>query len=156
MARPMLQNLTPGTTSFASGLNATTAPAVTVGNPYLSPFRSTNLDFSLERYFGRSGLIGIAFFYKDLKSFPQQLAGEAPLDTVFEPEIYEQVVAAMVSPTLQAYTSRAESMRSASSRTLRAAPSRASRSTSSPTSNSWAIFSGTSELRPTTPTSIPS
>jgi TonB-dependent receptor len=104
MARPMLQNLTPGTTSFASGLNATTAPAVTVGNPYLSPFRSTNLDLSFERYFGRSGLIGVAFFYKDLKSFPQQLAGEAPLDTVFEPEIYQQVVAAMTSPTLQAYT----------------------------------------------------
>ena len=104
MARPMLQNLTPGTTSFASGLNATTAPAVTVGNPYLSPFRSTNLDLSFERYFGRSGLIGVAFFYKDLKSFPQQLAGEAPLSTVFEPEIYEQVVAAMVSPTLREYT----------------------------------------------------
>jgi TonB-dependent receptor len=104
MARPMLQNLTPGTTSFASGLNATTAPAVTVGNPYLSPFRSTNFDLSFERYFGRSGLIGVALFYKDLKSFPQQLAGEAPLDTVFEPEIYEQIVAAMTSPTLQAYT----------------------------------------------------
>jgi TonB-dependent receptor len=104
MARPMLQNLTPGTTSFASGLNATTAPAVTVGNPYLSPFRSTNFDLSFERYFGRSGLIGVALFYKDLKSFPQQLAGEAPLSTVFEPEIYEQILASMTSPTLLEYT----------------------------------------------------
>jgi iron complex outermembrane recepter protein len=104
MARPMLQNLTPGTTSFASGLNATTAPAVTVGNPYLSPFRSTNFDLSFERYFGRSGLFGVAFFYKDLKSFPQQLAGEAPLSTVFEPAIYEQVLASMTSLTLQDYT----------------------------------------------------
>ena len=105
MSRPQLASLTPGTTSFASGLNAAgAAPAITVGNPYLSPFRSTNFDLSFERYFGRSGLIGVTLFHKELASFPQQIAGEAPLSTVFEPEIYEQLLASMTSPTLRAYT----------------------------------------------------
>jgi TonB-dependent receptor len=104
MSRPQLNALTPGTTSFPTGLNATTAPAVTVGNPYLSPFRSTNFDISFEKYFGRSGILAVTLFYKDLKSFPQQLAGEAPLSSVFEPEVYEQVLANITSPTLKAYT----------------------------------------------------
>jgi TonB-dependent receptor len=104
IARPQLSSLTPGTTSFASGLNATNLPAITVGNPYLSPFRSTNLDLSFEKYFGRNGIVAVTFFQKNLKSFPQQIAGEAPLSTVFEPEVYQQVLAAMVSPTLRAYT----------------------------------------------------
>ncbi|HEX8526037.1 TonB-dependent receptor domain-containing protein [Allosphingosinicella sp.] len=105
ISRPQLASLTPGTTSFASGLNAAgAAPAITVGNPYLSPFRSTNFDLSFERYFGRNGLVAVTLFHKDLASFPQQIAGEAPLSTVFEPEIYDQLVAAMTSPTLRAYT----------------------------------------------------
>ncbi|HEX9932360.1 MAG TPA: TonB-dependent receptor, partial [Allosphingosinicella sp.] len=105
ISRPQLASLTPGTTSFASGLNAQgAAPAITVGNPYLSPFRSNNVDLSFERYFGRSGLIGVSLFYKDLESFPQQIAGEAPLSTVFEPAIYNQLLASMTSPTLRAYT----------------------------------------------------
>ena len=103
MARPQLQALTPGTTSFSSGLNNTNAPSITVGNPYLNPFRSTNFDLSFERYFGRSGLIGLALFYKDLKSFPQQLAGESPLQDVFEPAIVDQIIANITSPTLRAY-----------------------------------------------------
>lgn len=104
IARPQLPSLTPGTTSFSSGLNATNAPTATLGNPYLSPFRSTNLDLSFERYFGSNGLLGVTFFYKDLKSFPQQIALEAPLSTVFEPAVYEAVLASMTSPTLQQYT----------------------------------------------------
>lgn len=104
MARPMLRNLTPGTTSFSSGLNATNAPTVTVGNPYLSPFRARNLDLSVERYFGRNGILALTLFHKKLKSFPQQLAGEMPLSAVFEEDIYEQIVANMTSSTLRAYT----------------------------------------------------
>lgn len=105
IARPQLASLTPGTTAFANGLNANgTAPAITVGNPYLSPFRSTNLDLSFERYFGRNGLVAVVLFQKNLDTFPQQIAGEAPLSTVFEPDIYQQLVAAMTSPTLRAYT----------------------------------------------------
>ena len=105
ISRPQLASLTPGTTAFASGLNANgAAPTITVGNPYLSPFRSTNFDLSFERYFGRQGLFAVTLFHKDLASFPQQIAGEAPLSTVFEPEIYQQLVDAMTSPTLRAYT----------------------------------------------------
>ena len=104
IARPQLQSLTPGTTAFASGLNATAAPAITVGNPYLSPFRATNFDLSFEKYFGRNGLIAVTLFHKDLKSFPQQIATEAPLSTVFEPEVYDQIVASMASATLRDYT----------------------------------------------------
>ena len=79
ISRPQLSALTPGTTSFSTGLNATNAPTVTVGNPYLSPFRSTNFDVSFEKYFGRSSIVALTLFHKDLKSFPQQLALEAPL-----------------------------------------------------------------------------
>lgn len=104
IARPQLQSLTPGTTAFASGLNATNLPAITVGNPYLSPFRSSNLDLSFEKYFGRNGIVALTLFQKNLKSFPQQIAGEAPLSTVFEPDVYQQVLNSMVSPTLRAYT----------------------------------------------------
>jgi TonB-dependent receptor len=104
MSRPQLNALTPGTTAFPTGLNATNAPQITVGNPYLSPFRSTNFDVSLEKYFGRSGIMAVTLFHKDLKSFPQQLAGEAPLSSVFQPEVYEQVLANITNVNLRDYT----------------------------------------------------
>lgn len=105
MSRPQLAALTPGTTAFATGLNANgTAPTLTVGNPYLDPFRATNLDLSFEKYFAHNGLIGVNFFKKNIDGFPQQIAAEAPLSSVFEPAVYEQIVASMTSPTLQAYT----------------------------------------------------
>ncbi|MCP3732496.1 TonB-dependent receptor [Sphingomonas sp. MG17] len=104
ISRPQLASLTPGTTSFASGLNATTAPTVTVGNPYLDPFRATNFDLSFEKYFRNNGLIALTLFHKNIKSFPQQIATEAPLQTVFEPAVFDQVVAAMTSQTLRDYT----------------------------------------------------
>lgn len=105
MSRPQLGNLTPGTTAFSSTLAVNgSAPSLTVGNPYLSPFRATNLDLSIEKYFRNNGLIAVALFKKNLDSFPQQLAGEAPLSTVFEPAIYNQILASMTDPLLRAYT----------------------------------------------------
>ncbi len=104
ISRPQLANLTPGTTSFPTGLNATNAPTLTVGNPYLNPFRATNWDLSFERYFGRSGLIGVAFFIKDIESFPQQIATEAPLSAVFQGSTYDQVLASITSVALLDYT----------------------------------------------------
>ena len=107
ISRPQLASLTPGTTSFPNitgGLNAQgNAPAITVGNPYLSPFRSTNLDLSFERYFGRNGLFAVTLFQKNLDSFPQQLASEVPLSAVFEPEIYAQLVPLFTNATFRAY-----------------------------------------------------
>jgi iron complex outermembrane receptor protein len=106
IARPQLQSLTPGTTSFPTGgLNsAGNAPQVTVGNPYLKPFRSTNWDLSFERYFGRSGLIGVAFFIKDLKNFPQQVAGDLPLSAVFDASVLPPVINSIANAGLKTYT----------------------------------------------------
>jgi len=105
IARPQLASLTPGTTSFPTGLNsAGAAPAITVGNPYLKPFRATNLDLSFERYFGKNGLISFAVFLKKLDNFPQQTAGEVPLSSVYDPATYQLALASITSPTLLAYT----------------------------------------------------
>ncbi len=96
MSRPQLASLTPGTTAYTTALNANgTAPSLTVGNPYLSPFRATNLDLSFEKYFTHNGLIAVNFFKKDIATFPQQVALEAPLSAVFEPGIYNQLLANM-------------------------------------------------------------
>lgn len=107
ISRPQLASLTPGTTSFPNitgGLNAQgNAPAITVGNPYLSPFRSTNLDLSFERYFGRNGLFAVTLFQKNLDTFPQQIAAEVPLSAVFEEDIYNQLVPLFTNAAFRAY-----------------------------------------------------
>ncbi|NML04393.1 TonB-dependent receptor [Sphingomonas sp. G-3-2-10] len=110
MARPQLASLTPGTTAFTTALATSgAAPTVTVGNPYLEPFRATNLDLSFERYFRNNGLIAVTFFMKDIASFPQQVAGEAPLSSVFEPTVYNQLLESLkgtgpTPSTLYTYT----------------------------------------------------
>jgi TonB-dependent receptor len=97
ISRPQLSSLTPGTTAFPGSLAAgsVAAPSVTVGNPYLKPFRATNLDLSFERYFRHNGLIAVTLFNKHIDSFPQQLAGEAALSSVFEPEVYQQLLTSL-------------------------------------------------------------
>ncbi len=105
ISRPQLGSLTPGTTSFSNALATSgAAPSLTVGNPNLNPFRATNFDLSFERYFNNNGLIGVALFSKKLNSFPQQIAAEAPLSSVFEPAVYDQIVASMTNEPLRAYT----------------------------------------------------
>lgn len=104
MSRPQLSSLVPGTQAFTSALSTNgSAPSLTVGNPYLNPFRATNYDLSIEKYFRRNGLIAVALFKKDIESFPQQLAGEAPLSSVFEPAIYNQIVVSLTDAQLKAY-----------------------------------------------------
>ncbi|WP_240006834.1 TonB-dependent receptor [Pseudaquidulcibacter saccharophilus] len=39
------------------------------GNAKLKPWKSTNYDLSVEKYFGRKGYVSAAIFYKDLSSF---------------------------------------------------------------------------------------
>ena len=104
IARPQLAALTPGTTSFPTGLNATTAPQITVGNPYLSPYRSTNYDIAIEHYFGRGGLLSVGYFVKNLGTFPQQIAGEYALQAIYDDATLQQIYASITSPTLLAYT----------------------------------------------------
>ncbi len=105
IARPQLNALTPGTTAFPTGLPTNgSAPSVTVGNPYLKPFRATNFDISFERYFGKNGLISIAFFLKNLDNFPQQTAGEVALSSVYDAATYQFILGTITDPTLLAYT----------------------------------------------------
>jgi len=106
IARPQLAALTPGTTSFPTGLNATTAPQITVGNPYLEPYRATNFDWAVEHYFGRGGLISVGFFVKNLENFPQQIAGEYPLQAIYDAATLQQIYGNITSPTLLDYTQR--------------------------------------------------
>lgn len=39
------------------------------GNPTLKPYRANAVDLNFEKYFGRSGVIALQFFYKDVKSY---------------------------------------------------------------------------------------
>ena len=51
----------------------------TVGNPDLEPYRATNLDASLEWYFGKESLLSAAFFYKKVDSFIINVNNVEPL-----------------------------------------------------------------------------
>ncbi len=39
------------------------------GNPFLRPYRANAVDFNVEQYFGRGGVIALQLFYKDIKSY---------------------------------------------------------------------------------------
>lgn len=39
------------------------------GNPLLRPIRANAVDFNVEQYFGRGGIVALQLFYKDIKSF---------------------------------------------------------------------------------------
>lgn len=67
MARPQLQNLSPG------GTVNTGAKTITTGNPLLDPFKATTYDLSLEWYFAPESLLSVAVFYKDIESYIQTL-----------------------------------------------------------------------------------
>ncbi|WP_347302917.1 TonB-dependent receptor [Croceibacterium sp. TMG7-5b_MA50] len=106
MARPQLGNLAPGITSFSLGATPDSTgsiPRVTVGNPQLQPFRSTNYDAAVEWYFARDALISVAAFYKDLGSFPRSQTFQEKLDEFLSPEQYALIVAAAQLPAQQAY-----------------------------------------------------
>lgn len=64
MTRPSLGNLTPGGSVDSFNYK------VSYGNPDLNPYRATNFDAALEWYFAPQSLISVAFFYKDVASFP--------------------------------------------------------------------------------------
>ncbi|WP_426276285.1 TonB-dependent receptor [Sphingomonas sp. FW199] len=80
MARPLLGNLSPSITAISvPNTGETVGATLTIGNPQLKPFRSTNMDASVEWYFSRGGLLSIAAFNKDILSFPQTINFSAPL-----------------------------------------------------------------------------
>src|ERR1700730_5798703 len=84
MTRPTLEQLSPVTTL------ATLRPgnfAASSGNPQLNPFRSNNLDLSVEYYYDKSNYVSLGFFYKNVSNFivlnqstgPVKNAAKAPL-----------------------------------------------------------------------------
>ncbi len=80
LARPRLDQLNPSDnlgvdlTRLGNGNTDPLAPLGVVfsrssGNPALRPYISNQIDLSVEKYFGGSGYISIAGFYKDLNDF---------------------------------------------------------------------------------------
>ena len=67
MARPTINDMR---ASLGFGVNANEGILKgDAGNPYLKPFRANALDLSYEKYFGNKAYIGVAGFYKDLKTY---------------------------------------------------------------------------------------
>jgi iron complex outermembrane receptor protein len=66
MSRPELSDLLPGVVGIA--LNTRT---VSSGNFLLKPIRAKTFDASLEYYFGKSGIISVGAFYKDIDTYIQ-------------------------------------------------------------------------------------
>ncbi|WP_426041012.1 TonB-dependent receptor [Brevundimonas sp. TWP2-3-4b1] len=74
MSRPALPQLTPG-----GSVSAAEPFTATVGNPDLDPIRATNLDASIEWYFGQGAILSGAVFYKDIASFTQQVTAQTTI-----------------------------------------------------------------------------
>jgi iron complex outermembrane receptor protein len=92
MARPLLGNLSPAVTGISvPGDGSTTGGTLTVGNPKLSPFRGEAYDLAAEWYFTPGGLISLAYFRKDISSYPQTIFYEAPLGEFLDAEAIEQL-----------------------------------------------------------------
>jgi TonB-dependent receptor len=87
MARPLLGNLSPTITSISiPNTGDTVGATLTIGNPKLRPFYSTNFDASVEWYFAPGGLLSVAAFNKNIESFPQTILFSAPLSTFLDAE----------------------------------------------------------------------
>jgi iron complex outermembrane receptor protein len=86
LTRPDFSQLSPALTVNPGQLSAAQ------GNPTLSPILSTNLDASLEWYFGRSSSVYVAGFHKRVKGFiftratPNVTIGGLPNYTLSQPE----------------------------------------------------------------------
>jgi len=66
MSRPNLGNLTQG-----GSVDPFSTPVdVKYGNPFLQPFRAQAFDISAEWYFAENALLSVAYFKKDIESFP--------------------------------------------------------------------------------------
>lgn len=93
MARPQLGNLAPTITAISvpNGPGVVEGATLTIGNPYLAPFRGTNYDISLEWYFTEGGLLSAAYFTKDIETFPQTVIFDAPLSTFLDEDGVAQI-----------------------------------------------------------------
>ncbi|URW74377.1 TonB-dependent receptor [Sphingomonas donggukensis] len=104
MARPLLGNLSPTITALSVPNDGSTVGAsLTVGNPKLKPFRSTNLDASFEWYFARGGLFSVALFQKDIESFPQTILFTGPLSNFADAATVAAITAQFTNANQIAY-----------------------------------------------------
>ncbi len=84
MARPLLGNLNPAISAVSVPSDgSSTGGSLTIGNTHLKPFRSANYDWDLEWYFAKNSLVSIALFDKEIKSFPQTVLYDAPIQSFF-------------------------------------------------------------------------
>jgi TonB-dependent receptor len=104
LARPTLVDLSPGgsvsTTCTAGPDGCLTDPSISIGNPYLNPYRSSNYDASIEWYFSQDGLLSFAIFRKEIESSPQRVLSSGPLSAAIQGALYDEVVASITDPAL--------------------------------------------------------
>jgi TonB-dependent receptor len=89
MSRPLLNFLSPTISQITTPTVANTNGQLTIGNPYLNPFRAENFDLSLEWYFSEGGLVSLAWFKKDVTNYPQTVASAASLQDIMTPEQFQ-------------------------------------------------------------------
>ncbi|WP_278394199.1 TonB-dependent receptor [Sphingobium yanoikuyae] len=80
LARPELGLLTP-----TSGVNPTTRVG-NINNPFLDPIRANTFDVAVEWYFRPGSLLSAAFFYKDIKSFIQNVSSQIAFNQLGLPD----------------------------------------------------------------------
>lgn len=77
MARPTFGEVAPKLTiNYGAG-----NPKVKSGNPYLDPFISDQVDVSFEHYMGKTGMVSVGFFYKDMQDYIQKVTTVDPFPT---------------------------------------------------------------------------
>jgi TonB-dependent receptor len=81
ISRPDLGDLSPGGDVSIFGI-----PEVEYGNPFLEPYRADNLDVALEWYFAENSLLALAYFERDIESFPAEETVLLPFSETGLPE----------------------------------------------------------------------
>jgi iron complex outermembrane receptor protein len=71
LARPVMNDMRAGLSVGTANQNGNTPAQFTAGggNPELEPFRAKSFDLSLEQYFGKKGVVSLAYFYKKLDTY---------------------------------------------------------------------------------------
>jgi iron complex outermembrane recepter protein len=82
ISRPNIGTLNPGGAFSISGGNRT----FTRGNPFISPTKATDYDFSAEWYFAPESALVLALFYKDISSFIATTAEQIPFNQLGLPD----------------------------------------------------------------------
>lgn len=67
MARPNMQQMRASNSINVDNVNG--IYTASGGNPWLRPFRANAIDLSYEKYWGNKAYVGVAAFYKDIKSY---------------------------------------------------------------------------------------